>query len=51
MLVLGVGRPRWRTSGGGADGGGGGARVVFMTFVHVYVSYSIWLYNGLEPLI
>ena len=49
MLVPGVGRPRWRTRGGGEDGGGGGARVMFMTFVHVYFPHSIWLYIGLEP--
>ena len=36
MLVPGVDQPRWRTRGDGADGGGGGARVVFMTFAHVY---------------
>ena len=41
MLVPGVARLRWRTHGGGADGGGGGARVMIMTFVHAYVSYSI----------
>ena len=51
MLVPGVGRLRWLTRNSGADGGGGGARVMFVTFVYVYVSHSIWLYIGLEPLI